>query len=105
MSTSLEQQWKERLETYAASGLTKTAFCRAHDVPYHQFYYWMQKLQPTQSITTSTVQWMAMDVSSPEETAPSPTPLRLHVGNVMIEVAEGFNETLLRQILEVLTNE
>lgn len=37
MSTSLEQQWKDRLEAYASSGLTKTAFCRKHDIPYISF--------------------------------------------------------------------
>lgn len=28
MITSIKHQWKERFEMYAASGLTKTAFCR-----------------------------------------------------------------------------
>ncbi|RAK14931.1 hypothetical protein B0I26_1284 [Anoxybacillus vitaminiphilus] len=105
MSTSLEQQWKDRLEAYASSGLTKTAFCRKHDIPYHQFYYWMQKLQSASSLTTSTVQWMTVDVSSSKEIESSQTPLRLQVGNVTIEVVEGFNERLLRQVVKVLTNE
>jgi hypothetical protein len=104
MSLSIEQQRKERFETYASSGLSKTAFCRAHDIPYHQFFYWMKKLTGTPSNPSAPVQWMALDVTNAQDLTPASPPIHLQVGNVCIELHEGFNETLLRHVVKVLAN-
>ena len=37
-------QWRLWLDEHAASGLSISAFCRAHDVPENSFYYWRNKL-------------------------------------------------------------
>lgn len=103
MSLTLEQQWRERLATYQGSNLTKTEFCRVHDIPYHQFYYWMKKLQGSSTSKQPPVQWWTLDVSS--HTPPSSTPLLLQIGNAKIEVEEGFNEMVLRQVIKVLSDQ
>ena len=103
MNPTLEQQCKERFEDFASSGLSKRAFCRNKDLPYHQFCYWMKKFQNSTPVTPSPVQWMTLDVTPAETWSSSPTPIRLRAGGVTIEVNEGFSEALLRQVLKALT--
>ena len=42
--TSLQQQWRTRLNDQAASGQSVSAWCRAHGYSRQQFYYWRKKL-------------------------------------------------------------
>ncbi|MDF2415897.1 IS66 family insertion sequence element accessory protein TnpB [Aeromonas sp. 1HA1] len=40
--------WQRQIAYWLASGLSGHAFCKHHDLVYHQFAYWRKKLeQPT----------------------------------------------------------
>ena len=39
-----EAYWREQLAAWQASDLSGQAFCREHDLVYHQFGYWRRKL-------------------------------------------------------------
>jgi hypothetical protein len=41
---AIRQAWIERLDRFAASGLSVVAFCRTERVSCHAFYYWKHKL-------------------------------------------------------------
>jgi hypothetical protein len=41
---ALRQLWSERLDRFAASGLSVVAFCRNEGLSCHTFYYWKHKL-------------------------------------------------------------
>ena len=42
-STSQEQFWKEHAVMQKASGLSRLAYCRKHQLNYHRFNYWFRK--------------------------------------------------------------
>ena len=37
------KQWRELYDSQQGSGCSKAAFCRMHDLNYHQFLYWCDK--------------------------------------------------------------
>ena len=39
-----EHIWKQHIELYKASGLSRAAYCRKNEIIYHQFNYWYRKL-------------------------------------------------------------
>jgi len=43
---TLTQSWQERIDNWSQSGLSKSAYCKSHDVNYHQMIYWSNKLSP-----------------------------------------------------------
>ena len=36
--------WLKHIESYNASGLNKNRYCNQHDIAYHRFLYWFEKL-------------------------------------------------------------
>ena len=45
MSNTLSKsEWESWCKDFGESHQTKIAFCRTHDLNYHQFLYWFQKL-------------------------------------------------------------
>lgn len=46
------QKWIDRLDRFASAGLPVSAFCRHEGVSTQAFYYWRQKLAPTQPAAT-----------------------------------------------------
>lgn len=43
------QFWHQQITTWQASGLSGQAFCKKHDLSYHQFVYWRRKQDKTRS--------------------------------------------------------
>jgi hypothetical protein len=39
-----QQYWEEHVKRYEASGMSKAAYCREHNVVYHQFMWWYKRL-------------------------------------------------------------
>lgn len=39
-----EDFWKQHMMMFSKSGLTKTAYCKANQVNYARFFYWIKKL-------------------------------------------------------------
>ncbi len=42
-SVTQEQFWKEHIAMQKVSGLSRTAYCRQHQLNYDRFYYWLKK--------------------------------------------------------------
>ena len=47
MSISVDEikQWQEHIKTKLSEGVSVKAYCRAHKLKPHQFYYWFKKLK------------------------------------------------------------
>ncbi len=43
LSDTLTAHWEPLIERWCSSGQTQKAYCRAHDLNYHQFVYWRRK--------------------------------------------------------------
>ena len=40
-----EQYWRAQIDAWQASGLSQQAFCRANDLKYPRFGYWLRKFR------------------------------------------------------------
>ena len=97
------QVWRERLESWSASGLNQKQWCLEHGVSLGQFGYWRKRLR--EACEAGVVQaksginaWCAVQVvdQSPRRG------LEIHVGSACIAVEPGFDEGLLRSVVAAL---
>ena len=44
-SADLTEYWKHQIEAWQVSAQSQKAFCKAHDLNYHQFGYWSRKFR------------------------------------------------------------
>ena len=42
-SETLSGYWQQQIGTWEESGQSQQAFCKSHDLSYHQFLYWRRK--------------------------------------------------------------
>lgn len=97
---SLAAEWRSRLDECACSGLTVVQWCAERGIPTRRYYYWHKRLSPSQSTAPSqTVEWVPLGVNS--QTACEAT-LTVCVGSASIELARGFDQALLREIVIAL---
>jgi hypothetical protein len=66
--TGRRQQWKARIETYKASGLSAKQFCKQHNISIKQQYYWLRKESLKEQID-NTVQWLPVSLNGQEDTS------------------------------------
>ena len=77
-----------------------SAWCAKYDLKVHQLQYWLKKYPQTTAADTPT-RWLPLDQTPVSE--PVDSPLVVRVGRAAVEVRPGFSETLLRDVLRVLT--
>ena len=44
-SAALSSYWQQQIEAWQATGQSQKGFCKAHDLSYHQFGYWIRKFR------------------------------------------------------------
>ena len=37
--------WRQQVDQWQASGLSQTQYCKTHQLTYHRFIYWRQKIE------------------------------------------------------------
>jgi hypothetical protein len=96
-------KWRPVVRDQQQSGLSARAFCEKHGHVIHQFNYWKDKIRKARPELR-----FAPVVS---KKAPGPTQqvlsarIMVEVGKARIEVRQGFDRGLLRQVLAVLGGE
>ena len=99
-------QWQQHIVDWQQSGLSQAAFCQSHQLSYHQFIYWRQKLAPKSddsAIPASSTSPQLLPVQYPSE-RPLSTDLILTLPNgLRIQGIHSNNLTLVRQLLEQLS--
>ena len=102
MSTANEETvefWRGHVEGYAASGQTREGYCTTHGIKLYRLIYWRKKFnRPHIEKTAERSDWIPIKISEEE-----PCGIELKVGKIQIAVNVGFNPTLLREVLRVLT--
>ena len=101
------QQWAERLERFAQSGLTVVQFCQDERVSQPSFYQWKKKLteqasQPSLHAKSSPSAFRAVEVIP---TSQSATTIRL-VNGIEIELGGDLRvvQAVVKQLLELPTD-
>lgn len=99
--TKKAEQWQQHIEAYRTSGLTRKAYCRKHWLNIHQLDYWRKRLNRSFEGKPSTNKNDFIQVQVEKDTLPGPC-IRLHIGEVSVEVPARFDPLHLKNILQVL---
>ena len=94
-----ESLWAERLRAWRASGQSAPEFVQGKDYTVSSLRYWTQRLAKRKAVQFVQV--------VPAGTAPhpedKPAELVLEVGRIAIRVARGFDPTLLKAVVQALS--
>ena len=93
-SAEARQYWQGHSDGYSRSGLSRTAYCKQHNLNVQTFAYWRHRLK-TDSEPIKLVQ-LPVPVSKPAAA------LRVEVNGYGIEVCQGFSPTNLAAVVRVL---
>jgi hypothetical protein len=100
----LEQKrsyWKQQIEQWQQTGLTQAEYCRRNNLKHHQLVYWKKRYLKTQSdVSFAAIQLEdLLDIPAPADQAS----LTVVIDNSLkVEVTEGFDPQLLRQLIVAL---
>ncbi len=96
----LPQRWRQRLQRFARSGLTVTAFCDREGISSASFYAWQRRLRHDPAPPRDDApHFVPVHLVTPPDT---PIELLLPSG-LVLRLAPGVDLAWLRQVLGVLT--
>lgn len=85
--------WENRVAEFRASGMSVSAWCAKQQISECQLHYWLKKWRaPLEPI------WVPVKIN--EHGADSV--LAIRIGSATVEVRPGFNEELLKRVVNTL---
>lgn len=84
-----------------ASGMTAREWCRLKGIKYSRYCSWATKVNK-EARQSEEQQWVDVTVFKEDNTNSSNNEIKIHCGNLIINVEPGFNQTLLLDILKVV---
>jgi hypothetical protein len=93
--------WKRHIESWEASGLSQSEYCRCHNLSYHRFIYWKKRFVPAETAT----KFVPLNLRPFSDTRAWETGcgLRLILSDgYTIEINPGFDPRLLQQLIIAL---
>jgi hypothetical protein len=92
--------WKQQVQTFQKSGLSRIAYCEQNQIKTFQFDYWRHKFSEPKE-TRSRSGWIPVRIkeNARQETSGG---ICLKVGKVEIEITRGFDQKLLAEVLRVI---
>ena len=91
--------WKERVKDYKVSGLSMKKYCEKQNLKVHQLQYWNQKYETDNKEESG---WVSVNLNNNSINS-NCQPVYLNVGVCRLEVKPGFDKTLLKELIKVLT--
>ena len=100
----LEKVWKLRVADFRSSNQSLTAWCKTNNLKPNSFRYWLDKDNAKGTVPKAIVktQWLRVKIDSDSSENSIQDSLIVKVGSATIEVKEGFNKKLFKDIIEVL---
>jgi hypothetical protein len=87
--------WRQQVESFQASGMTRTAYCEANQIRLNTLDYWRKKFNaPEKKNETG---WMPIKIAEDNSTG-----IDLQIGRITIAVKPGFDRTLLLELLQAV---
>jgi len=96
------QEWASRIEDYRSSGLTMAAWCEANGFTIDNLKYWLYKRPKSSETSSRTTHFVPVAVTNSSDDLPSTSSLVVRIGHASIEVQNGFDPALLRQVIQAL---
>jgi hypothetical protein len=56
--------WQDHINAWQGSGLSQTAYCKQHEIKFHNFAYWRNRLNPAKAPAAKFMKLSTMPVSS-----------------------------------------
>lgn len=103
-SKTLRKFWREKLQEWQLSGLHGPDWCRANQLPYHQFSYWKKTLLPPK-LSSNPIPITSnhfVEITDPQPTEDVPNEIKVTWHHVTIHLEESFNKKALKSLLEVM---
>ena len=94
--------WEKRFSEYEASGQSIVSWCKEHSIKINQFYYWRRRLRLDRVEKRQPVKWLSIDLDPSKQKSHDTDSISIHVGQATIELKKGFDQQLLREIIQVL---
>ena len=94
--------WQAHVRALAASGLSRHAYCRRHQLSYHALTYWVRKFRQA-PVAASPPALVEVPVLASPLVHRSDPPFRLHLGDGrLLEIDADFDAASLSRLLGVL---
>lgn len=99
-----QQEWEHRIADCANSGQTIATWCEANHIKLCNFYYWKRRLRDQSgSGTGQPIKWMSLDIRPLEERPSWPEgAVTVEIGQARVLVAQGFDQRVFRDIVNIL---
>lgn len=95
------EHWKQHIESWQASDMLQSEYCRRHNLSYHRFIYWKKRFIQTETGTKFVP--LNLGPFAGKRPLQSGCPLRLVLSDgFTIEVNPGFDPQLLSQLIITL---
>ena len=100
-NAELQEKWQEIIAAYRSSGLTAREWCETTGCTIGGLKYWIGKFNKAEKRVRARTEWaeVAIAASNPSKSSV----LSIHVGAARIDVASGFDASLLSEVLRVVT--
>lgn len=102
-------KWASIISEFKCSGLSQSDFCKNNELKIKQFNYWFRKFkqenQSTVQPSAQTSQWIKLEQPNTFHKINGnklPNVLNVKIGCATIEVQDGFNSSLLVQVIDTL---
>lgn len=97
-----ERFWKERVQQWAASGLTASAYATREGLRKERLFFWKRRLRASSAMSVAAVSFAKVAVASPAS-GPVGVPLEVVTrSGHTVRVAADFDEAALLRLLGVL---
>lgn len=97
----LRKEWERRIALYKRSGMTQSKWCEVNDLSYHQFKYWIKKVNASTNTIKTNSKWIPISIDHEPNHSQNES-LHIKIGQAIVEVKPDFNPTLLANVVKVL---
>ena len=91
---AVKRYWKRCIEEFKTSGVSKVAYCRAHELTYHQFLYWHDKLTKTCKAKATQLPFQQNPLAEPKSLHSAFVPVKLQPENLKPNPAPAMPKTV-----------
>ena len=98
-----QRHWQAHVNAQQKSGLSRSGYCRQHNISYHALTYWHRKFSRPNHNATSLVPVTMKHFMGPNPVQPDRAALKVILpGRLSIEVGDNFSPTTLSRLLATL---
>lgn len=101
---AMHKEWESRITEFRMSGQSRKAWCEANQVSLRQFHYWFSKFSRYESKIGQPGNWAQIQLKESilDRRTGIQSALSVRIGPAVIEVQDGYNPSLLLDVVKVL---